>query len=283
MASESEHFVYVYRDKNGNPVYYGQGKRATRPGRHESGTHNALFDNWLKKQNGQHRVEIIGPLGSKDMANAIESALISACLPASALRKTFFNVHPGSSIYRFRPYGVPKKYVERTTQVLNKRDLSVLCREHGPLMFVRINQADFAGDADHPARRGYDLSSPPRDDEILARIEAWWQVASRVRDWHANPKSSPALLIGVTGGPGSQAIIASARIAKARWLTAETSPGGLLKIPLLSKSSADRSLDVAGLRGRPIAADAGLRFNSFRHSQYRILTQRGFQHESQAA
>jgi hypothetical protein len=70
------YFVYVYRDRSGNPVYFGQGLRAQRPADHLVNSHNRAFGTWLAEELGQYRVEIIGPLGSKVMADAIETALI---------------------------------------------------------------------------------------------------------------------------------------------------------------------------------------------------------------
>ena len=273
MQSEKEHFVYIYRDKSGNPVYFGQGKHATRPTSHTGklGSHNKSFDAWLKSQAGQHKVEVIGPLGNKVMADAIETALISACLPAQALKKSFFNVHKGNGDYRFRPYGVPDSYAARTTRTLNLSELDAIRRRvKGTLMFVRINQKDFD---DGPGRKGYDLTSPPTDGEIRARIEAWWQVAAKTAAWAENPATSPALLLGVTGLPGAQTIIASARIHRRQWRTAERGPNGLLKIPLMPGN-----LDAERLRGRSIDASVDLRFNAFRAAQFRILGPQGFEH-----
>jgi hypothetical protein len=205
------------------------------------------------------------------MADAIETALISACLPAQALKKSFFNVHKGSNDYRFRPYGVPESYAARITETLALAELNVIQRKvKGTLMFVRINQKDFD---DGPGRKGYDLASPPTDAEIRARIEAWWQVAARAETWAKNPASSPALLIGVTGLPGAQTIIASAKVDRSQWLVAERGPKGLMKMPLTLGS-----LDEERLRGRPIDASIALKFNSFRAAQFRILGPKGFEH-----
>lgn len=274
MEANYQHFVYVYRDKTGNPVYFGQGKRATRPASHKKGSHNISFDRWLKSQGGHHKVEVIGPLGSKDMADAIETALISACIPALALQPTFFNLHKGRSVFRFRPFGMPDKYADRTVETLGKQELAGLCRAHGPIMFVRINQEEFN---DGPGRVGYNLATPPSDAEIKARVEAWWQVKNRVPTWTLQRESSPALLIGVTGGPGTQLVIGSAWVDRSRWSLAQTEKNGLLKVPL-----SGASLDAARLRGRPIALEVGLIFNSFRHSQFRILTVDGFEHKAKA-
>ena len=265
---DREHFVYVYRDQNGNPVYFGQGKLAARAGSHRSRTHNTKLKALLDAQGSAMSLEVIGPLGSKPLADAIETALISACKPAKALCD-LCNEHKGPTIFRFRRFGVPDRYASRTTQLLELGELKKLARSRGPLMFVRINQKDIV--ADDP-RRGYDLSSPPHDDEIRRRIEAWWQVAGRVDGWAADNTQSPAILIGVTGAPGSQMVIASAAVDRRAWRRTEVARGGLMKIPLKSKS-----LDEANLRGRPISPETGLRFNAFRQAQFQILNRSGFE------
>ncbi len=265
MATDSkarEHFVYVYRDAQENPVYFGQGKGISRSVSHAGGSHNGRFDEWLKAHVGQFRVEVIGPLGSRELADALETALISACMPAKALQRAFFNISKGQSQYRFRPFGVPAEYAERTLNPLGTADLRALCVQvGGTLMFVRINQTNFETDG----RLGYDPASPPSDEETLNRVDRWWQVASRVPQWAASPASSPALLIGVTGLPGAQYVIASIEVDRDGWSAAERWRDGLLRIPVQGLD-----LDAVGLRGRPIRQDVGLSFGSFRQRQFQI-------------
>src|SRR5450631_3353992 len=122
MAKSSEHFVYVYRDEEGNPVYFGQGKHAARAASHKKGTHNEALERWLATK-AHHSIEVIGPVGRKEMADALETALISACLPAQALRSKFFNQHKGRSEFRFRPFGVPSKYADRITELVDRSEL----------------------------------------------------------------------------------------------------------------------------------------------------------------
>jgi hypothetical protein len=272
MSKTDEYFVYLYRDKKGSPVYFGQGKDILRATSHKNKSHNEEFDKWLKSASGKTaKLELIGPLGSKAVADAIESALISACKPAQSLR--IFNKHPGNGIHKFRPFGVPFRYAERTMQILEKKELIAVSKKYGSTMFVRINQEDFSTQKGQLS--GYDLASPPSDLDIKTRIEKWWQVNARSVFWSSNPSQSPGLLLGVTGSPGSQFIIGSARIDTTQWGQAEIWKGGLLKIPLLKT---DSRLDAEALRGRPISREIGLTFNSFRHSQFRIFSNEDFEH-----
>ncbi len=83
--SDEQYFVYVYRDQSGNPIYFGQGINAPRANSHVGASHNEELDTWLKANPGKYRLEILGPLGNKDMADAVETALISACRAAGSL------------------------------------------------------------------------------------------------------------------------------------------------------------------------------------------------------
>lgn len=271
MDKVSEYFVYLYRDASGNPVYVGQGKHAERATVHESKSHNPRLRDWLTAQKREATLEVIGPLHSKEMANAIETAVISACLPSSALKKIFFNVHKGESAHRFRPFGVPSEFAGRTVHPVKKVELMALSEKFGRVLFVRINQLDFEADG----RLGYDLASPPSDEDIRPRIDRWWQLSSRVSKWATSPSTSPGLLLAVTGGPSAQSIIASALIDTKEWGSAEQGAGGLLRIPLK-----ESSLDAEKLRGRPIPKEFGLRFGPWRQQQFRLFSPTGFEHET---
>lgn len=262
MPSNSENYVYLYRDSSGNPVYVGQGKN---PARAISLNRREAFLEWLTVHKGKYKLEIIGPLDSPTMADAIETSIISACLPAPALK--LFNIHPGRSRFQFRPFGVPAKYVERTATELSDIDLKSIVEKFGNILFVRINQVDFT---DGPGRRGYDLANPPSDGEIRARIESWWQLANRLERWSSDPRSSPALLVGVTGGPKSQSVIGSALIDRKKWGQALKGKNGLITVPLKGLS-----LDAGKLRGVRIAPEVGLKFGSFRQQQFRIYGPQG--------
>ena len=269
METSSQYFVYVYRDAKGNPVYIGQGKNVGRALSHEAGASNPAFREWLEQNERSAQVEVIGPLGSKDMVDAVETALISACKPAASLK--LFNVAPGVSAYAFRPLGVPLELGDRTTQPLGADDLAKVAQKHGPLMFVYVNNKTLSEDPDPLRRAGFDRAKLPSDEEILARIRGNWQVANRLAAWKENPEASPALLVAVTGGPGTQSIIASAAIDRSRWQQAESFSKGLIALPLLADN-----IDAADLRGRPIRREVGLRFGAFHHQQFRLLGPEGF-------
>ncbi len=262
------YFVYVYRDRDGNPVYFGQGLRALRPADHFENSHNRKFSDWIAEQGDQYRVEIIGPLGSQVMADAIETALISACLPAKALGRNFFNISRGLSEYRFRPYGVPEAFASRITQRIGAPEFLKVVKEFGPILFVRINQhtPDIGN-----AAPGYDLANPPSDEQILARVVGNWQIGRFLALWGANPELSPALLVGVTGGPSSQVIISSSEIDRARWHHVVPGQNGLVKVPVMGAG-----IDAARLRGHGIDSNFGLRFDRARHAFFRIFDAGGF-------
>jgi len=262
------YFVYVYRDRDGNPAYFAQGLRALRPADHFENSHNRKFSDWIAEQGDQYRVEIIGPLGSQIMADAIETALISACLPSKALERSFFNVSRGLSQYRFRPYGVPEAFASRITLRIGAPEFEKAGKEFGPILFVRINQ--HTPDVGNAAP-GYDLANPPSDEQILARVVGWWQIGRFLPLWQANPELSPALLVGVTGGPSSQVIISSSEIDRARWDQVQVREHGLVQVPVVGTG-----IDAARLRGHGIDSKFGLRFDRARHAFFRIFDEGGF-------
>ena len=75
---QSEHYVYIYREKNGIPFYIGRGMRT---GRAVSHTGPQAHNDALKERlytNQDYFIEISGPFGTELAAAQIESALISA-------------------------------------------------------------------------------------------------------------------------------------------------------------------------------------------------------------
>jgi hypothetical protein len=262
-----EHFVYVYRDRAGNPAYFGQGSQASRPAEDLVNPRRQTFGAWLAEQQGQHRIEMIGPLESKEMADAIETALISACASSTVLSRTLFNADPGDARFRFLRYGIPQQFAERAARRLGRDDFDELTRRHGTLMFVRIDQLD------PDTERGPGLAHSPDDAGIRARVEGLWRVGPYLKHWTAAPAQSPVLLVGVTGGPDAQVVISSSFVDRTRW--AETAAGrdGLVRIPLL-----DQDIDALQLRGRPIAVEFRLRFERARAGHFRIFETSGFDH-----
>lgn len=263
-----QYFVYVYRDLDGNPVYFGQGIGAERPGAHVAGSHNQAFKAWLAAHPDGYRVEVLGPLETSTMANAVETALISACKPSLKLARTFFNDAEGVSRYRFRSWGVPSQYAERLSLPLGADELRAIARAMGPIMFVRITPKDFdEGDG----RTGYDPANPSTDEQLAFRAEAWWQVSRRKRDWAEKPQLSPALLVAVSGAPRRQQVVASMAIDRSAWRNAESMPQGLLKIPVRRDN-----LDACALRGRPLEPGLDLRFGQFKQDQFKLFDSDGF-------
>ena len=271
MSSDpGQRFVYVYRDRAGNPAYFGQGPHASRPADHVVDRHNRAFGTWLAEQQGQHCIEMIGPLESKEMADAIETALVSACAPSTVLSRTLFNASRGVAKFRFRRYGVPRDLAERTAQALARPDFDDLARRHGPLMFVRIDQVDpdLAQDV-----RGHRLAAAPDDAQIRRRLLGPWQLGNLLKAWAATPARSPVLLVGVTGPPEAQVVIASSFVDRTRWAGTVADPRGLVEVPLV-----DHDIDALQLRGHSIAAEFRLRFERARAGHFRLFDTAGFDH-----
>jgi hypothetical protein len=264
-----QHFVYVYRDLHGNPVYFGQGFGAARPADHLGGSHNPEFAEWLRQNVGRYRLQVMGPLGSKQMADAVETALISACKPASRLE--LMNVQPGVGKFMFRSYGVPEGLSSRISEPLGREELAGVVRQFGPIMFVKVHQGD------HELR--FDPAQLPEDSVICARIRGWWQVGRYRQQWINRKAQSPGLLLGVTGVGGSQIVIAAAKIDVDGWADSPRIDGNLYEVPL----SIQGDLDAAGLRGRPIRSDFQLKFDRARYGHFRIFGPDGFVHEADAA
>jgi hypothetical protein len=259
-----QHFVYVYRDLDGNPIYFGQGFGAARPADHLGGSHNPAFADWLRQNAGRYRLQVMGPLGSKTMADALETALISAFKPASHLN--LMNVKPGVSDFMFRFYGVPEELAHRIAEPCGHEELTRIVPVSGCVMFVIVHQRE------HPLR--FDPANLPNDDVIRRRIQGSWQIGRYREQWIENSALSPRLLVGVTGVGGSQIIIASAEIDVNGWESMQPEAGNLYKVPLNPVGS----LDAASLRGRPIRSDLGLKFDRAKYGHFRFFGLNGFMH-----
>src|SRR5262249_55449248 len=101
---EHSHFVYLYRDKDGSPLYVGYGESPKPAISHINRTHNVQLEKRLAR--GGYTLEIAGPFESAEMALAVETALISAL-------RTTCNIARGQNRWRFRPLGVPLSLAER--------------------------------------------------------------------------------------------------------------------------------------------------------------------------
>lgn len=247
------HYVYIYRDHKGKARYVGYGEKVSRPTSHLSGSHNQALTSFL--QADQYHLEIAGPFDDKEMALAVETALISAMQPDC-------NLDPGQERWRFRPLGVPEKFANRLTLApLTQRDLCSAETGAQSVMLVKIGDKDF-----EDGREVYDPANPPCDEAILERFDKWWQVGRFVETWALNPALGPRLLLGVTGKPGRQVIIGSVFIAQGQWRQARRN-GALVEIP----TCGPRNLDAQQLRGRRIDAATGIRFGAWKHQFFKLL------------
>lgn len=257
----SAHFVYLYRDERGRPRYVGYGERPDRASSHLTGSHNPGLAEFV--QRGKFSIEVAGPYDTEKIGRTVETALISALKPD-------LNVVQGSSLDRFRPLGVPPEFGLRLS-------MPPLCRGDflvaqgstpSPVIFVSVGTRDF-GDG----RVGYDLASPPRDEQILERVDRWWQLKSSIPSWISSPEDSPGLLVGIHGRPGAQFVIASVLIARDQWSGAEPFPygEGKVRVPVLPTPN----LDGFELRGRRIHRDAGIAFEGVAAGFFSILDRNG--------
>lgn len=244
-----QHFVYLYRDASGKPVYVGYGAASARASSHPAQTHNSEFETYLNG-NDKYTVEISGPYDSEATALALETALISALSPQYNL----FNKSHGSEKHRFRPLGVPEDFANRLALPPARVD-DLMYPEPGqenigPLLCVKLSNKNFLD-----GRQPYEPAAPPSDPGILERMEKWWYFGDRAESWKAAPESSPQFLLAIVGSPGSQIIVAAVTIDRTGWATAKRN-GAAWQVPLLSTPG----LNAHGLRGRRISRDAGLVF-----------------------
>ena len=81
MAESTEankHFVYIYRNRRGNPLYVGKGCSARETADHVgTQAHNEELRQALADEQ-DYTVEIAGPFGNKELSELIEAALIPA-------------------------------------------------------------------------------------------------------------------------------------------------------------------------------------------------------------
>jgi hypothetical protein len=248
-------YVYLYRDNKSSAVkYIGRGAKITRASAHQHKSHNKELESWLRKAN--FKLEIAGPFDTEDMSKAVEAALISSHSPT-------FNKRQESSKFIFRPIGVPEKYIARLQKAkLTREDL--FKGTTNKILLVRITDQDFKD------RVGYNQVSPPGDEAVVDRVQKYWQLGGEkfLEKWIVDKNQSPTLLLGISGSPGSQIIIASLEIDNKQWSNVRVLKNKLISVPLASSSR----LDKYGLRGYRLDKSAEIRFGSFRPEQFRIIT-----------
>ena len=184
---QSEHYVYIYREKNGIPFYIGRGMRT---GRAVSHTGPQAHNDALKERlytNQDYFIEISGPFGTELAAAQIESALISAIKSIPGVK--LLNKVAGISEALFRPIGVPSVFSDRASMPeLGEDELKSITKSQSMLLVYVTDKHASDG------RKGVDLAEPPTSIEILARIEKWWQLNSKMPEWKAHPDKIPDVL-----------------------------------------------------------------------------------------
>jgi hypothetical protein len=259
---DEEHFVYLYRHKDGRPIYVGYGKDPSRAIFHVSGSHNERLNTYLEA--GEYDLSIAGPFCSEEIGRTVETVLISTLQPEC-------NIDPGPSLWRFRPIGVPGTFVHRPGLLpLTREDLILVMEEMGyaAILFVYLNDREF-GDG----RLGYDIANPPPDDVVYDRMKAWWHVGRYVPGWIADPSTGPGLLTAVTGLYKHRLIVGSMEIDRTGWTSAPCNEYMISQftVPTLLTLG----LDACKLRGRRIAAEAELKFNSIGPEMFLLLNRNG--------
>jgi len=221
-------FVYIYKDKKQNIQYVGYGKNSKRAISHQAKTHNKSLEELI--ESGGYSVHI------------------AVC-----------NKKQEKKEWRFRPIGVKPELTFRLAEA--PLQLSDLLIDNKKILFVRISNINFSD------RVGYDISTPPNDSAIVARVKKYWQLNKYIPQWAENPSESPSLLVGVIGSPGSQIIISSMEIDINKWDDLDVHKGGLVEVPLKNA----QELDMHDLRGRKIDKSVGLKFGGIRSQFFRIF------------
>lgn len=239
--SIGEHFVYLYRDQAGRPIYVGRGGDVER----SLGIHNEDLNKALAKNS---TINIAGPFGRQDIATAVEAALISAIADTPSFQKHLKNMVQGTSIGVFRPLGVPPNLADRISLAPLTAGGLKRASEGRPVLLVYISSKQL-GD-----REGVDLANLPSDEAIQNRMVRWWQLHNRMKSWQATPELIPAILLGVSGTPKHRIVIGSlqidAAVQKLPWIQSKVKPS-LSEVPVHSH----RELDFAQLRGRRFESD----------------------------
>jgi len=237
------------------------GERPSRATAHLIASHNPGLAEFVSSN--KFTIEVAGPFATEEVGRAVETVLISALEPD-------LNIIQGSSAARLRPLGVPVEFAPRLSLPPMKREdfISVQGNNPMPIMFVFIGQQDF-GDG----RVGYDPANPPSDEQVLERVEKWWQIQRFLPEWSTDPQGSPGVLIGVHGKPGAQMVIASLMIDRSGWNSDESFERGegKIRVPTLPT----RNLDAFEIRGRRIDRASGIAFEGFPAGFFVLLSPDG--------
>jgi hypothetical protein len=237
-----EQFVYIFRDKRGNPIYVGRGRTSNRPFAHTSDrAHNDQLTALLKNIS-DYSIEISGPFGSERIAALVEGVVISAFNKTPALAKRLQNKNGGNSQAHFRPIGVPSEFADQATKVpLTKSDILNLTNGKRALL-VYVNEKNFSD-----GRIGVNLVNPPSSEQIKERMVKWWQIGRSISKWKSNNEETPSILIAVSGTVHHRIVVGSLEInTTPTFLDWESNERGFWKIP----TRFDDNLNYKNIRGR---------------------------------
>jgi len=242
-----EHFVYLYRTLQGDPVYVGYGHSVQRALTHSGGSHNAGLKAWLAKN--KFDLQIAGPYSNEREAKAVEAALISTLDPR-------FNRSPGDGP-KFTPVGVPSALWERPR--MPELSLRQIGRQAGGALLVYLAPGDFLRDG----RRKFNAATPS-DRDAVSNIEKNWDLTKLIENWRKYPNSIPNVIVGIHGRVNHRFIVGSLEIDGERLCDsrnqrrADRWPRPRWKVPLVDPTE----LDMAELRGRRVK---DIRFGQFSH------------------
>jgi hypothetical protein len=265
MTTEHEHtknFVYIYRDKSGNPLYVGRGHEIWRALSHAGPiAHNEDLTIKLNSLNS-YTIEVAGPFSSSEVVQVVEAALISALSATPSLERRLCNKIGGVGEGVFRPLGVSAEFANRASQgPLDEGQLKKL--SHGrPVLLVYLGPEKL-GD-----REGVDLAHPPSESTIEERMVKWWQLDRYMDEWRASPRLVPAMLVAVSGTPTHRVVVGSLEIdtdlSKLPWK--RSAKGRLSEITV----HANRQLDFGEIRGRRLEPEL-VKFGSIRSQFFKII------------
>ena len=252
-----QHFVYLYRTLQGDPVYVGYGHTVQRALTHTGASHNAAFKSWLAKN--KFDLQISGPYANEREAKAVEAALISSMTPR-------FNQSPGDGP-KFVPVGVPSELWERPR--LPELSLRQVGMQAGGALLVYLSPGEYLRDG----RRKFNAALPT-DKDAVSNIEKNWDLAGLVGHWRRHPASIPNAIVGIHGRVNHRFIVGALEIDKERLCDAQNQrradrwPRPRWKVPLVDQSD----LDFGGLRGRRVK---DIRFGPFSHQFHIWVDSRG--------